>query len=221
MIPKNNVLSKDAAPDVFVTELHDLKNKTVKVSLSDGSSFNVGFETAESYSLKPGKILTNDVEEILYDSNLKQAKSSALNMLSFSNRTRAMLKERLLKKYAEEIADTVLNEFESSGLINDREYAYSFALTCIRSKFWGDSRVFRELKLRGVSEEDAEYAVSLASEDGFSETQRLEMLFEKKYRSINSEKDRKRVFDALIRLGYRFGDIKNILNIINEEMDEQ
>ncbi len=200
-----------------VVSAEAVSEKTVKAVLSDGTRLKISAETAELFGIKNGAVLSDDIEEILHDSELRRAKSTALNVLSYNNRSSAKLRERLLKSYPEDVVDEIMPDLISAGLVNDNEYAYTYAYDAVRVKLWGDMRIVRELRLRGIDDDSIEEAISLASEDGFSEEERLEILVENKYAArIYDEKSRKRAFDALLRLGYRFGDVRNALNIIEE-----
>lgn len=194
-----------------------VSEKTVKAVLSDGTRLKISAETAELFGIKNGAVLSDDIEEILHDSEIRRAKSTALNVLSYNNRSSSKLRERLLKDYPEDIVDEIMPDLISAGLVNDSEYAYTYAYDCVRVKLWGNMRISRELRLRGIDDDTIEEAIALASEDGFSEEERLEILVENKYITrIYDEKSRKRAFDAILRLGYRFGDVRNALNIIEE-----
>jgi len=73
--------------------------------------------------------------------------------------SRGELRNRLAKIAGETPVEEVLDRLEQVNLLNDREYAYNFALHRIRQEGWGPAKVLDSLLRRHVEPEIAESAL--------------------------------------------------------------
>ncbi|MDR3314159.1 MAG: recombination regulator RecX [Oscillospiraceae bacterium] len=115
-----------------------------------------------------------------------------------------------------DLVDTVLDRLEELGLLDDGRYARQAAEQLTR-KGLSATGVRRELLARGVEQEAVEAALPPAEEDAT----RLEALLRQPTyaRKLASERGRRSVFQALLRRGYRHGEILRAMDI-TDNMDE-
>jgi regulatory protein len=80
----------------------------------------------------------------------------------------------------------------------------------ILGKKYGSYRAIRELKLKGIDDDLAEEVVSTYED---TELERLEELVRSKYaRYLNDDKGINKVKNALVRLGYSYDSINQVLD---------
>ena len=96
------------------------------------------------------------------------------------------------------------------GLVNDEAYAQRLAEELFRRKGYSPARIEQELIARGVARETAYEAARAIEGDPL---ERLAALLESKYAPSykGTERDRRRVVNALQRLGYSFFDIRRAM----------
>ena len=98
---------------------------------------------------------------------------------------------------------------EELGLVDDDGYAERYARELSERKHYGLLRIRQELRQKGLSAEQIEWAVSLLDAD--PQEQMLEVL-EKKYSAApEDEAVKRRAYNALLRLGHRPSDVRRAL----------
>lgn len=153
---------------------------------------------------------------------IEEAKEKALNLLEFRAHSRRELFDKLRRFTSDETADEVLRMLEEGGLIDDETYAFQYAHDAMELRFFGPERIKRELALRGIDGETAEAAIWAAEKETCPSEERLERLIEIKYKNmLSDEKNCAKTVNALFRLGYGYGMIKEALYKIKEEMPDE
>lgn len=173
-----------------------------------------------------------EAEGGLFDREAEEAKSKvrsrALGLLDQRSRSRQELYNRLVQaEFAPEVVDEVLDDLAHAGLINDVAFAAEWVRQ--RHKRRGKSRsvLDRELREKGVSQEDRDEALSQI--DAADEEAMARALAEKKARSVKSvpadrkerEKALRRIVGVLARRGFNEGMSLNIAISALEERCEE
>lgn len=173
-----------------------------------------------------------EAEGRLFDREAEEAKSKvrsrALGLLDQRSRSRQELYDRLVQaEFAPEVVDEVLDDLAHAGLIDDAAFAAEWVRQ--RHKRRGKSRsvLDRELREKGVSQEDIDEA--LAQIDSADEEAMARALAEKKARSVKSvpadrkerEKALRRIVGVLARRGFNEGMSLNIAISALEERCEE
>ncbi|MDK8678793.1 recombination regulator RecX [Corynebacterium accolens] len=173
-----------------------------------------------------------EAEGGLFDREAEEAKSKvrsrALGLLDQRSRSRQELYDRLVQaEFAPEVVDEVLDDLAHAGLIDDAAFAAEWVRQ--RHKRRGKSRsvLDRELREKGVSQEDRDEA--LAQIDSADEEAMARALAEKKARSVKSvpadrkerEKALRRIVGVLARRGFNEGMSLNIAISALEERCEE
>lgn len=132
------------------------------------------------------------------------AKELLVRKLSERAHSRGDLASALAKKQVpEEIAEAMLDKFETAGLINDAEFAHSWVQARSRGKGLARSVLAMELRRKGVDEETAREALSEL--DPEVERQAAHQLVQKKLRSmgnLDQQVQMRRLVGLLARKGY-------------------
>lgn len=173
-----------------------------------------------------------EAEGGLFDREAEEAKSKvrsrALGLLDQRSRSRQELYDRLVQaEFAPEVVDEVLDDLAHAGLIDDAAFAVEWVRQ--RHKRRGKSRsvLDRELREKGVSQEDRDEALDQI--DAADEEAMARALAEKKARSVKSvpvdrkerEKALRRIVGVLARRGFNEGMSLNIAISALEERCEE
>lgn len=149
-----------------------------------------------------------------------EIREKALNLLEYRAHSRKELFDKL-KKHTDDIDSLkgIIEEFCEAGLIDDSVFAYQYAHDAKELKHWGNIRIMIELRLRGISDEDANNAIDRCEEEKeLSEKFIISDLLNRKYRNmLSNQKDMQKVVAGLMRLGFSYGDIKDEICSFNEE----
>ena len=98
---------------------------------------------------------------------------------------------------------------EELGLVDDDDYAERFARDLYERKRYGLIRIRQEMRQRGLTDEQIEFAVSLLPD---APLVRIRELIEKKYPlAWEDEKVKRRAFAAMLRMGYCAADVRKAL----------
>ncbi|KAF8052431.1 hypothetical protein N665_1559s0003 [Sinapis alba] len=106
-----------------------------------------------------------DAETAKSSKETQEAENMAIRYLGLRAYTAVELKKKLIgKKYPLEIVDSVINDFQHRGFINDNFYAEAFARSRWSSLSWGPRRIKQALFKKGISNEDSDAAIKLVFE---------------------------------------------------------
>lgn len=149
----------------------------------------------------------------------EETREKALNLLEYRAHSRYELLQKLRRFTDAETASTVLDELQEVGLIDDGAFAVQFAHDLMEAKLLGPIRLRQELGRRGIDDETAEDAVWQAETELGGAESRLERLISMKYKDdLADEKNRRRVVNALFRLGYGYDMIKKAMKKAGQEI---
>lgn len=152
----------------------------------------------------------------------EEAQEKALNLLEYRAHSRKEIFDKLRRFTTAEIAAEVVERLTEGGVLDDENFAYVFAYEAAALKYHGPVRIKRELSLRGIDADTAENALWLITDEIGPFEDRLDYLLAVKFKdSLFDEKNRAKTVQALFRLGYEYGMIKNAIYKVKEEiMDE-
>ena len=131
------------------------------------------------------------------------ALEAAMKFLALRERSEQEVRSRLRRScYDDACIKRVLDTLGLHGLVSDARFAEQWVRS--RSRKYGKTRIAQELRMKGVTGEQAQEALNALSEDAeyaraFAQAQKLQ----KKYRD-----DPRKLVQALIRRGYSFGIAK-------------
>lgn len=155
------------------------------------------------------------LEELEALSARLSAKARALALLSQRAYTATGLYRKLSQQDGEEAAAAAVERMLELGLLDDEDYAQRLAGDLMNRRGFSSSRALRELMQKGIDREVAEEAVAELEEDP---EMAIAAIVQKKYAAaLDSEKGLQRTINALVRLGYRYGDIRAVLGHLGED----
>lgn len=171
------------------------------------------------YSEKWHKLTEIDDEELAALEgavSFRRAFNTGLNLLSYRPHGKKELENKLVqKKHPRESAVKAVERLEELKLINDSEFAKMLAKHLSENKGYSEKRIKQELLRRGIDRGTAEAALSTLDKN--TDERIIELLEKKYYRYLGDEKGRRKVFNALLRLGYGYSEINSALRKFEEE----
>lgn len=190
-----------------ITDIKEqLKNKK-RVSVYLDGEYYCGLDlvTALKYRLKVGEFIEEErLVEIQYTSEMQACFDKALTFISSSVKTEKQIKDKLKKLgYLDEIIDSTLEKLKGYGYVDDGDFARRFTTTYKGVK--GKKLIKLELKKKGVSDVDAENAVSEIQ----SQQETVDKLAEKYLK--NKEKDKNNIlkcYKYLLSKGFDYDEAK-------------
>ena len=162
-----------------------------------------------------GKVIeAEDLHEIIRLSNERRAKEKALWLISYRDHSKKELADKIKRTCDEESADKAVERMEELGLVNDESYALHYAQKLIFTKHMSKNAVVYELARKGI---DKELAAEILDEIEVDSSEQIRIIIDKKYKNISDEKIRRRAVAALQRLGYRWDEIKGVIEEYAED----
>ena len=151
--------------------------------------------------------------------SFRRAFNAGMNLLSYRAHGKKELVNKLVsKKYDRASAEKAVERLEELKLINDSDFADMLTRHLSEKKGYSEKRIIQELLSRGIDRETAENAVLTLDKN--PEVRIIELIKSKYSRYLGDEKGRKKVFNALLRLGYSYSDINSALRRFEEEQGE-
>jgi len=184
------------------------KNKDrVSVFIDGEFAFGLYKETVLQHGLRKGQTLTgSEITTLQTADGFLAARAYALRLLNMRAQTSAGLRRKILGKgFPEDAVDRIVAQLEERGFLNDAQFARQFAEERLRTKKHGAARIRIDLQKKGIQREVIEMALQkVLKPDETLETARE--LAKKQWRKLRREPDvqkqRRRLFDFLIRRGY-------------------
>ena len=99
--------------------------------------------------------------------------------------------------------DVIVAHLIEHNFLNEERFACSFARGKHRIKYWGKSRIIRELKARGITKYNIDSALKEIDQEAYLDV--FNSLAEKQWESVqerNLPKKKKKVMDFLMRKGF-------------------
>lgn len=214
-------------PGVITAITPQKKNKErYSIFVDDEFLIGVAETTLLDHGLKKGVEITPPLFRKLQRAEGRHAvKSYMLKLLSRREHARRELYNKARRKeYTADIINSVLDELEEKGFLNEKRFAEQFARDKSNLNQWGPSKIQAHLRKKGISKMITENAIARAFEPIDIE-KRLAELVEKKRRRFLREEDafkrKKKVFDYLQRKGYRPASIYNCLDELMEMLNNE
>ncbi len=155
----------------------------------------------------------------LADEQTKQAFITCLRLLAASPKSGHELKKKLSGKgYAPEVIKQVLTELMTQGILDDTAFAKDLMTRLTIGKAAGRHRIAFELKRHGISKKIREDLLEGISE-GDETLRALEQARLKwsGWSKLEPQKRKKRLYDFLVRKGYDFQIVQDILQKLSSE----
>ena len=191
------------------------KNKDrISVYVDGKYSFSLSVWQFGSAGLKlGGEIKPEEVEKLKKDSEFGKLYDRTLNWILIRPRSKWELDDYLKRKTQDEaVIAEIVNRVEEKNYINDASFAEKWVANRRLLKPMSKLKLRQELIKKRVPKEIIEEALEA---DEVDEKEVLKEIIEKK-RKITRYQDDQKLMEYLARQGFRYGDIKEVL----EELDD-
>lgn len=173
-------------------------------------------DTILKFGLARGdEISEKNINEIVNFDEYIYGKKLAFDYLSYRIRTTAEIKKKLKdKKISEESIGKVIAHLNELKLLNDEEFAKQLVSEKIKRKPVGRRVLKQKLFEKGISREMSEDVLEKAFEEVDEKELALESLnkYYPKIQELERNDKRKKAFDHLVRRGFDFDVIKEVVN---------
>ena len=151
--------------------------------------------------------------------NSRRALNKAADLLTRRDHSRAELVQKLRQKgFDAESAGAAAEKLESLGYLDDRRFAEIYAAELAQSKGFGKRRIVTELFRKGIARDVIDEVLETLELPQDS----LVSLIERKFsRKLSTEQDVRRTVNALVRMGYGYGEIKAALEEFSALQQEE
>ena len=151
--------------------------------------------------------------------NSRRALNRAADLLSRRDHSTGELLQKLRQKgFDDEAAKQATDKLQELGYLDDRRFAARYAEELMKSKGFGARRIETELFRKGLSRE----IVRETLEELEMPEDSLTALIERKFaRRLSAEQDVRRTVNALVRMGYGYGEIKDALETFTARQEEE
>lgn len=193
------------------------KGKGDKIHISIDGEYRLTVDKMyfASLYLKDGQEISDEEYAELEDTvNIRRAYNCAVSLLSRRDHSKKELLQKLRSKGFADGAEEALKKLCDSGYIDDERFCRLYASELVRLKGYGKRRIEQELYLKGI---DRDIIYNVLEEISF-DSDTLSDIIKRTYLSkMSDEKGRQKAFNALMRLGYSYGEIRDALKYIDEE----
>ena len=147
--------------------------------------------------------------------NARRAFNKASDLLALRDHSEKELLQKLRQKGFADGAEEAMEKLKSYGYLDDSRFALRFAQELQRVKHYGKKRIEQELYRKGVSRD----VVSDTLEQLSFDEDALTALIERRYlRQLDTEKGVQKTVATLQRMGYSFGEIRDALQKVQEDV---
>lgn len=197
-----------------VTKIEPLSKTRYKIFIEGQFAFTLYKGELSRYHIAEECVLEEDVYEAIRKIVIKRAKLRAMHLLSDMGRTESQLRTKLKQGgYTEEIAEEAIRYVKSFGYVNDAEYVRSFIDS--RKEKKSKKEIYAALKQKGVASEVIEHVFEELDYGEEDSRRAIEALIRKKnYHPETADlKEKQKMMGYLMRKGFRYEDVTNVLQV--------
>ncbi len=204
-----------------ISKIKKINNKYT-IILSDNSSLSFYSDTLIKYNLlKPREISDKELEEVINYNNYIEAYNKALTYISYKQRTKKEIKDKLCN-YSIEVIDKVIKKLDELGLLDEKKYIEAFINDQINLGNKGPYYIRKELEKLSLDSDNIDEILNNIKEDIWIE--KIKKIIAKKIntnRNLPKERLYLKIKNDLIILGYSKNIIDKVLNEVVIEEDNE
>jgi regulatory protein len=180
------------------------------IFVDDGYAFSLSANALlESKLMRGQEISQQELSEFKQKSDDDKLYNQTLRFVALRPRTKAEVTTYLTKKHSPSpLVEQITNKLQSIGLLDDTQFAQSFVHDRRLLRPTSRRKMIIDLQKKRVSKDIAEEIVGTSQED---ERAALSLIVERKRRQ-SAYKDNVKLMQYLSRQGFKYEDIKAVLN---------
>lgn len=164
------------------------------------------------------EITEDELASLEGEAGFRSAYEKGLKYLSMRGYSQKELYNKLKMKFGDEAATRAIDKINSFGYLNDEEYCRDYTEYLFKVKKYDIKRISYELKNKGIDPETIDNALKTLDNEPIQRI--IDMLRSKYEKNLENEKDRKRLVNRFIRMGYSYRDIKDAFSEMGVEMPQ-
>ncbi len=164
------------------------------------------------------EISDDELASLKGEAGFRSAYEKGLKYLSMRGYSEKELYNKLKMNFGDEAAGRAIDKINSFGYLNDEEYCREYAEYLFKVKKYDVKRISYELKNKGINPETIDNTLKTLDNEPIQRI--IDMLRSKYEKNLETEKDRKRLVNRFIRMGYSYRDIKDAFSEVGAEMPQ-
>lgn len=164
------------------------------------------------------EITEDELASLEGEAGFRSAYEKGLKYLSMRGYSEKELYNKLKMKFGDEAASRAIDKINSFGYLNDEEYCREYTEYLFKVKKYDIKRISYELKNKGIDPETIDNTLKILDNEPIQRI--IDMLRSKYEKNLENEKDRKRLVNRFIRMGYSYRDIKDAFSEMGVEMPQ-
>ena len=164
------------------------------------------------------EITEDELASLQGEAGFRSAYEKGLKYLSMRGYSEKELYNKLKMSFGDESASRAIDKINSFGYLNDEEYCREYTEYLFKVKKYDIKRITYELKNKGIDPETIDNTLKILDNEPIQRI--IDMLRSKYERNLETEKDRKRLVNRFIRMGYSYRDIKDAFSEVGAEMPQ-
>jgi len=201
----------------LVTQIDPQKRRENRrnIYLDGKFAFGVNINVVAAFFLREGLFLSPEqVGEIERGELRQEVFDKAMDFITRRMHSRTELSKKLARReYGQGVIDTVLEDLERLGYIDDARFAVAKATSAAKHKHHGKRRATIELARSGVRGETARRAVEdvYKSHDSMGVARELAQKQAVRLKKLDPMVARRRLFGMLLRRGFEYEEIRPVV----------
>ena len=204
-----------------ITGLSVQKRDPNRLNIELDGEFAFGLNRLTAAWLQVGQLLSDkDIKKLQTEDENEKVYKAALHLLGHRARSSTEMVSRLLQKgFPREQVEPIINKLIANGMLNDQEYAESYARDRAAMHPRSQRLITLELRKKGITGEEIETILEDLPDDD-----QLALQAAKKVMNRWSTTDKKsfenKCAGYLARKGFGYGTISTVMSIIWQEVQQ-
>lgn len=162
------------------------------------------------------EITDDELASLKEEAGFRSAYEKGIQYLSMRAYSQKELYNKLKTKFGEDSSSRAIEKMLDRGYLDDESFANTYAQHLFEVKKFDLRRISYELKLKGISSEIIDNTLKTLDNEPILRI--IDMIRCKYINNIENDKERKRVINRFVRMGYSFHDIKAALREFDIEL---
>ena len=164
------------------------------------------------------EISDDELASLKGEAGFRSAYEKGLKYLSMRGYSEKELYNKLKINFGDEAATRAIDKINSFGYLNDEEYCREYTEYLFKVKKYDIKRISYELKNKGIDPETIDNTLKILDNEPIQRI--IDMLRTKYEKNLETEKERKRLVNRFIRMGYSYRDIKDAFSEMGVEIPQ-
>lgn len=217
--------AEDIAGAISLIEVQKKNKKRFNVYINGQFALGIGENTLIKFALHKGQVLEADVvKEIQQIDKEDYAYQVAVRFLSHQLRSEQEVRKKLVDEEIEDaIIDQAIKKLKEVKLIDDNMYGQAYTRTAMNINKKGPSVIARELKRKGLDENEIEQSLAEYDEDVLQENAYTlaEKYFQKQLRKESHRNAIQKTKQHLMQRGYDSSLIQELMTQLAEVYQDE